>query len=1134
MRKSFWTLILVLTGIMYCSAQVSNLELVNPFIGTGGHGHTFPGATVPYGMVQLSPDTRLNGWDACSGYHASDDAILGFSHTHLSGTGIGDYGDVLFMPTTGQQQLNQGTAEKPDEGYASPKTPGSEIASPGYYSVRLSDYNIKVELTATAHAGFHKYTFPANAKNPGVIVDIGHTLQSHRNEIARIEVINDHEIRGHKVTNGWARDHQVYFHAVFSKPFTYKQEGSKGLLQFKKLSGNEVFVKVGISSVDYAGAKNNVMKEIADWKFESVRADAVKQWSTWLNRIDVKGGTLDQRKIFYTALYHSAISPNLFTDVDGRYRGMDKKTHQAAKGSENYTVFSLWDTFRAFHPLMTIVNPSMNEAWIRAMLEKYDESGTLPMWELASNETGTMIGYNAVPVIVDSYMKGYRNFDVQKAYKAIVHASTYDSTIAFADDEVKRGIMPMAKYYNEKLGFIPADKENESVSKALEFAYNDWCIAQMAKDLGDEAGYKKFFERSKRYARYYDAKTGFMRGVNANGTWKTPFNPRFSNHRKDDYVEGNAWQWSWFVPHDVPGLMALHGGREQFLTKLDSLFDVSSVVDGENSSADISGLIGQYAHGNEPSHHISYLYTHAGQPWKTQHLVDSVLQTLYFNDANGLSGNEDCGQMSAWFILSSLGVYQIAPGNPVYTLGRPLFDEVTIYLENGKNFTVRAINNSAKNKYVSEVKLNGVKLKDNFINHSDITSGSTLEFTMTDKPLEVASAKPVYPSYNKLVMAGYQGWHAAEGDVSKRGWYHYEKKGCGFLPGCTNVDLWPDMNEYQVKYKTSFKYPDGSNAYVYSPADESTVDTHFKWMKDYGLDGVHMQRFVGEVRNPKGKNHFNKVLDNALKAAKKYNRAISVMYDLSGCSSSDIPFIETDLNELIETFDLLNSTANPTYLHHNGKPLVTLWGVGFNDNRKYTIEDVDKLVDKLNATNKVSIMLGVPYFWRTLGNDTEKNESLHKLIRKVDIIMPWAVGRFNISGYKEVNVAEDVRWCKENGVDYVPLVFPGFSWANMHNNPKIYNQIPRLKGDFLWKQISGAKSAGAQSLYVAMFDEIDEGTAIYKVSNENHVPLNGDTGLKFVGVEESLPTDYYLWLIGQGANWFHDEGNYDAAKPARK
>jgi len=752
MRPLFCVMILLLTEFTHSSAQVSKLDLVNPFIGTGGHGHTFPGATVPYGMVQLSPDTRLNGWDACSGYHASDQAILGFSHTHLSGTGIGDYGDILLMPTTGKQHLSQGTAEKPNEGYASPKVPGSEVAAPGYYTVKLADYNITVELTTTAHAGFHKYTFPAQSKTSGVIIDVGHTLQSHHNEVNQIEIINDHEIRGYKVTKGWAREHPVYFHAIFSAPFVYKlasgkimekngtrsihKLGAKALLQFDKLADDEVLVKVGISSVDYAGAKNNVLQEIPDWNFTQIKDNAAKMWSTWLNRIDLKGGTADQQKIFYTALYHTAISPNVFTDVDGRYRGMDKKVHQSY-GSPNYTVFSLWDTFRAFHPLMTIINPSMNESWIRAMLTKYDESGALPMWELASNETGTMIGYNAVPVIVDAYMKGYRNFDVEKAFNAMVHASTYDSSLVFVDDEVKHGIMPRAKYYNETLGFIPSDKENESVSKALEFAYNDWCISQMAKALGKEADYKKFAERSKRYVRYFDAKTGFMRGVNADGSWKSPFNPRFSNHRKDEYVEGNSWQWSWFVPHDIPGLMSLHGGREQFLNKLDSLFNESSAVEGKNSSADISGLIGQYAHGNEPSHHITYLYTHAGQPWKTQQLVDSILHSLYFNDLNGLSGNEDCGQMSAWYVLSSLGIYQVSPGNPVYTFGRPLFDEATIHLENGRNVTIRAINNSAVNKYVTEVKWNGVVVKQPFITHAEIMLGGMLEFTMSAHPLKI-------------------------------------------------------------------------------------------------------------------------------------------------------------------------------------------------------------------------------------------------------------------------------------------------------------------------------------------------------------------------------------------------------------
>ncbi|MBT1698134.1 GH92 family glycosyl hydrolase [Fulvivirgaceae bacterium PWU4] len=729
-------------------AGESKMELVNPFIGTGGHGHTFPGATVPYGMVQLSPDTRLNGWDACSGYHSSDRAILGFSHTHLSGTGIGDYGDILFMPTTGKQELVQGTAEDPDAGYCSRKTPGTESASPGYYTVTLQDYGVKAELTATARAGMHRYTYPAGSQ-AGVIIDVGHTLQSHHNEVNEIEVISEYEIRGYKLTKGWARDHRVFFHAIFSKPFTYslavkdrltdakersvREAGAKALLNFA--NAGEVMVKVGISGVDYEGAKNNVVREIAGWDFNAVKNTASGLWKNWLDKIEVKGGTPDQRKIFYTALYHTAISPNVFTDADGRYRGMDKKIHQA-NGSQNYTVFSLWDTFRAFHPLMTIINPFMNEEWVRALVKKYEEGAVLPMWELSSNETGTMIGYHAVPVIVDAYFKGYRNFNVEKAYEAIVHSSTYDTTsISFPDDEVKRNLMPRAKYYNQELGFIPCDRENESVSKALEYAYNDWCIAQMAKALGKKADYERFMARSKRYALYFDTSTGFMRGKNSDGTWKKPFNPRFSNHREDEYVEGNAWQWSWFVPHDVEGLVALHGGKQNFIHKLDSLFATNSAIDGTNSSADISGLIGQYAHGNEPSHHIAYLYNYAGEPWKTQELVDRILTSLYFNDQNGLSGNEDCGQMSAWYILSSLGFYQVSPGNPVYTIGRPLFEEVTLQLGNGKQFVIRAPGNNAATKYVKQVKLNGKVLRTPFFSHADLMKGGTLEFTMSDQPV---------------------------------------------------------------------------------------------------------------------------------------------------------------------------------------------------------------------------------------------------------------------------------------------------------------------------------------------------------------------------------------------------------------
>ena len=394
----------------------------------------------------------------------------------------------------------------------------------------------------------------------------------------------------------------------------------------------------------------------------------------------------------------------------------------------------------------------------------------------------------------------------------------------------------------------------------------------------------------------------------------------------------------------------------------------------------------------------------------------------------------------------------------------------------------------------------------------------------------------LYKSYNKLVMAGYQGWFAANGDKSERGWYHYNGK-CGFKPGCSTIDFWPDMREYTVKYETPFSFADGSKAFLYSPYDAETIDLHFKWMKDYGIDGVHMQRFVGEIKKPdgSGKRHFNKVLEHALKASIKYGRAISIMYDLSGCSQNDIFYIEQDLAELKKLFNLFDNVKNPTFLRHNGKPLISIWGVGFNDNRKYSIADADKLITKLKGkNNSVSILLGVPYYWRTFGRDTQNNQALHTLIKKCDIIMPWAVGRYKMENYNNAIVKEDVKWAKENHVDYVPLVYPGFSWGNLQNDSTIYNSIPRVKGDFMWKQIAGAKQAEAESLYVAMFDEIDEGTAIYKVLNQKNVPLNGNQGKKFIGIEDDLPTDHYLWLTGQGAKWFHGEGNYGNEKPVRK
>ena len=725
-----------------------NTKYVNTFIGTGGHGHVFPGATTPYGMVQLSPDTRTLGWDACGGYHYTDSSIIGFSHTHLSGTGISDLGDFLFMPFTGNPKVVPGTAENPDEGYRSRFSHNSEKAEPGFYSVLLEDYEIKAELTATTRAGMHRYTFPANDKT-GLIIDLAHTIYPDRNPSHEFKIISDTEIAGYKGSGGWAKEQHTWFHAKFNKPFKceFFDDGEKlddsneaaskkllAVLTFDDASGKEVLAKVGISHVDYDGALKNLEAEITDWDFDRVRQSAHQLWSDELNQIQTKGGTEDEKAIFYTSLYHTSISPYTFSDVDGRYRGMDQKIYNS-NGKTIYTVFSLWDTFRGQHPLKTITDPERDNDFINTLLTKYDQGGVLPKWELVANYTGTMIGYHSVPVIVDAYFKGIKDFDVEKAYKAMVEAATYRSDgFLWPNESVKEKLMPMAKKYNEEMGFVPSDLENESVSKALEYAYNDWCIAQMAKDLGKTDDYEKFMERSKRYTEYYDEETGFMRGKNADGNWREPFDPRFSRHRQDDYTEGNAFQWSWFVPHDVPGLIELVGGEVKFAEKLDTLFNTSSELTGEEVSSDISGLIGQYAHGNEPSHHISHMYNYVGQSWKTQELTNEIMSELYFNDPNGLAGNEDCGQMSAWYVLNAMGFYSFCPGEPIYSIGRPVFDKVEINLPNGKVFTVIATNNSGKNRYIQSAKLNGETLTTAFFTHDNIVNGGTLEFEMGANP----------------------------------------------------------------------------------------------------------------------------------------------------------------------------------------------------------------------------------------------------------------------------------------------------------------------------------------------------------------------------------------------------------------
>ena len=715
-------------------------DFVNPFIGTGGHGHTYPGPTRPYGMVQLSPDTRLTGWDACSGYHFSDAVVYGFSHTHLSGTGIGDYGDILLLPTTGKVQFSD---EKRVTTKFNKKT---EIAEIGYYAVDLDDYNIKAELTSTTRVGMHQYTFPKSEES-SVIIDLGHSLQMHGNKKIQLKIVSDTEVEGMKITGGWATNQVIYFYAKFSKPFKpeifvnnelrvgltewNQDKNIKAKLNFTTSEQEQIKVKVAISPVSTAGAKANMLAELPRWDFKGVVTESKKVWNDQLSKINVQGGTKDQQIIFYTALYHSMLSPNIAMDVDGDYMGMDQIAHNSEEFT-NHTIFSLWDTFRGLHPLLTIINPEKDNELIKTLLQKRKEGGILPKWELASNYTGTMLGYHSVAVIYDAYKKGISNYNAEEALEAMIEASVYDPSMLKVSgyNNAAGNVMEMGKKYVDELGFIPGDKTVASVAKALEFAYNDWCIAQMAKDLGQPKVHETYLRRSKLYQKYYDKETQFMRGIMSDKTWRTPFNPNNSSHWKTDYCEGNAWQWSWFVPHDIEGFQKTMGGKKVFTERLETLFTTSSKQDGDHVPGDISGLIGQYVHGNEPSHHIIHLFNHSEKPWLTQYYADKVMDEMYFNNPNGLAGNEDCGQMSAWYVLNAMGFYPICPGKPEYSVGRPLFDAVEIKVGIDKKVTLIAENNSAQNKYVQSVTINGNKREKPVITHKDLLSEGTIVFEM--------------------------------------------------------------------------------------------------------------------------------------------------------------------------------------------------------------------------------------------------------------------------------------------------------------------------------------------------------------------------------------------------------------------
>jgi len=671
---------------------------------------------VPFGAVQLSPDTNLEGHAIYGGYYYPDSTIIGFSHTHLSGVGEPEYRDLLFMPTTGKVKLNPGIAEAKGSGFRSAFDHSDEAVSPGYYRVLLRDYDVTAELTATLRCGFHKYTFP-KTDSAHIVIDLAHPGGA---EDLYIKRISDSEIEGLRRSHGWAWDQYVYFVAKFSKPFSSidiavndltlagsseaRGKNVKAVINFQTKKGEAVLVKVGTSAVSVDGARKNLAEEIQDWNFNQVVSDAKNSWNKELAKIEVEGGTPEQQKVFYTSMYHALLSPNVFMDVDGKYRGVDHKVHEG-KDFTNYTVFSLWDTFRALHPIFTIINQNRTNDFIKSLLRMYDDGGRLPMWPLAGNYTDDMLGYHAVPVIVDAYMKGIRDYDVQKAFKAVRHSAELD----------KLGL----KYY-KKLGYLPFDRQGESVSKTLEYCYDDWCISQVAKEMGSKDDYLYYHLRAHFYENVIDTSTGFMRGRAFDRSWLEPFDPMINSA----YSEGNAWQYM-FVPHDVNGLITKMGGDQKFSQWLDTLFSMKSKE---------KGMIGQYAHGNEPSHHLAYLYNYSGQAWKTQYLVHKILTQLYSATPDGLAGNEDCGQMSAWYILSAMGFYSVTPGQNIYIIGSPLFERATINLENGKTFVIRANNISDQNIYIQSSKLNGLPYTKSYISHDDIMNGRELVLEMGPNP----------------------------------------------------------------------------------------------------------------------------------------------------------------------------------------------------------------------------------------------------------------------------------------------------------------------------------------------------------------------------------------------------------------
>jgi len=776
--------LILITG--FISAQVRKpVDYVNPFLGTEFFGHTFPGASLPYAMVHLSPDVATSGWTYCAGYTYSENSIIGFSHTHWSGVGMVNGGEILLMPTVGNKlQIVPGPLSNPDEGYRSRFDHSEETASPGYYSVILKDYGIKAELTSTLRAGFHRYTFP-KSENSKIILDLGHQLGNlPTTDISQLKIVNDSSIEGVKSSgNG-----RLFFVAEFSKPFRYYgtfdsqyvtpesqgsifpykngEDGNKigAFVTYKTSDNEQIMVKVGISYTSIEGARKNLSAEIPDWNFDRVKNDAREIWNRQLSTITIDGANDDQKEIFYTALYHSLLSQYISQDTDGKYSGDDGKIHEA-KGFDYYGSFSCWDTYRTEHPLLTIIAPERINDIVKSIQAKTKDRGYLPAQHFINVPGEGMVADHLVPIIVDAYIKGYRDYDIEFLYKAIVTK---------AQNSPKPPLPPYAGRpgleYTVRLGYLPVDKVNESVSNTLELTYDDYCIAQLAKSLGKEVDYSKFMNRAGNYKNLWDPGTQFMRPKKSDGSWLEQINGRTQEIIKEGdhsyykyfdpllvgrrpnryYTESNAWQYIWSVQHDLQGLINLFGGNEEFIRKLDDFFEMSPVITPPKYVG-VVGTIGQYVHGNQPSHHVAYLYNYAGEPWKSQQRVRQITESLYRSGPGGLCGNEDMGSLSSWYLFSSIGFYPVAPGTSAYIIGSPLFTKTTIDLGNNKTFTVQAVNNSGVNKYIQSASLNGNPITRTWITHEEIVKGGILMFEMGPEPNKNWGVMPedVPPSMTK-------------------------------------------------------------------------------------------------------------------------------------------------------------------------------------------------------------------------------------------------------------------------------------------------------------------------------------------------------------------------------------------------